>query len=95
MVLERAKFQVRTAQHLEELPGLVTNPTVDLLLLCHTLSNEDLCGILSYIDANRLNTKLLLITTVTRNVPEGPWETVDALAGAERMIDSLRHALAT
>jgi CheY-like chemotaxis protein len=93
MVLERAGFQVLTAHQMEQAKEVTVTSDVDLLLLCHTLSDRDVRNVASYVREERLSTKLLLITTVTASVFEGPWQTVDALAGAEKMIIAARQAL--
>ena len=41
LILEKAGFRVRTASSLPDLHQLLAEPTMDVLLLCHSLSTEE------------------------------------------------------
>jgi DNA-binding NtrC family response regulator len=41
LILEKAGFQVRTASSLPEIQQLLSKPTMDVMLLCHSLSPQD------------------------------------------------------
>ena len=93
LVLSAAGLHVLTAARPEEAERLLMQQPVDLLLLCHTLSETERDAMLSDSRARWPQMKLLLVTTVMQPTPEGPWETVEALAGAEQMIEAARRTL--
>ncbi len=41
LILEKAGFHVRTASSLPEISQLLSEPTMDVMLLCHSLSTEE------------------------------------------------------
>jgi DNA-binding NtrC family response regulator len=41
LILEKAGFRVRTAASLPDLHQLLAEPTMDVMLLCHSLSTEE------------------------------------------------------
>ncbi len=41
LILEKAGFRVRTASSLPEIQQLLSEPTMDLMLLCHSLSPQE------------------------------------------------------
>jgi DNA-binding NtrC family response regulator len=41
LILEKAGFRVRTASSLPDIHQLLSEPTMDVMLLCHSLSTEE------------------------------------------------------
>ena len=41
LILEKAGFHVRTASSLPDIQQLLPEPTIDVMLLCHSLSSHD------------------------------------------------------
>ena len=41
LILQRAGYRVWTASSLDEINGLLPQPAMDVMLLCHTLSTEE------------------------------------------------------
>ena len=94
-VLARNGFDVGAASHIAEAEQIVREIPVDLLVICHTIPSNERQSAVATLQAIRPQLKVLLVTTVIHPVPEGPWQTVDALAGTEAMILATRRALNT
>ena len=63
--------------------------------MCHTIPSQERRSAVASIQAVRPQAKVMLVTTGTHPLPEGPWHTVDALAGAAELIRVARHAIET
>jgi len=94
-VLGRNGFEVGKASHLREAEAVASARPIDLFLMCHTIPAQERRSAVAAIQAVRPQAKVMLVTTATHPVPEGPWHTVDALAGAAELIRVARRAIET
>jgi DNA-binding NtrC family response regulator len=92
-VFERNGFDVGTASQITQAEQTLHSREIDLFLICHTIPSQERSSAVAAIHTIRPNVKVMLVTTAAHPEPEGPWKTVDALAGTEAMILAARRAL--
>jgi DNA-binding response OmpR family regulator len=92
-VFERNGFEVGTASDIAQAEEVLKVRLIDLFLICHTIPRLERRKAVAAIHAIRPQVKVMLVTTASHPEPEGPWKTVDALAGTEAMIVAARRAL--
>ncbi len=63
-VLEKAEFEVHPVQDLSQAREVLSTGTVDIFILCHTLSAEECSGALSLAHLLRPETKNLILAAV-------------------------------
>jgi DNA-binding NtrC family response regulator len=92
-VFERNGFEVGTASHIAQAEDALKARIIDLFLICHTIPSQERRRAVEAIHTIRPRVKVVVVTTASLPEPEGPWKTVDALAGTEAMILAARRAL--
>jgi DNA-binding NtrC family response regulator len=92
-VFERNGFEVDTATHIAQAEQALKARLIDLFLICHTIPPQERRKAVAAIHTIRPQAKVMVVTTASHPEPEGPWKTVDALAGTEAMIVAARRAL--
>jgi len=93
-VLERAGMKVTTTTDLGEMERILVNETIDLFILCHTLSPEegDICLMKAH--ALRPAMKKLVLTANTPLGSLGPRETkVSAFDGPKTLLSEVERLL--
>jgi DNA-binding response OmpR family regulator len=90
-VLQTAGFEVGTATDLNEIESLSTTRTVELLILCHTLSPVQVSSAIALSRSDKSNIgQLLIISGPTTPITETPYPTMNPFSGPNAFIESVR-----
>lgn len=93
-VLRSVGFDVSTASRPEEIEGLIQVPTVDALVICHTLRPEQQQEALAVLHRYRPNAKSIVLTkSTTREISAHPDAFVSTAEGPKTLIQTLGRLL--
>lgn len=94
-VLEQAGFAVFTISSMDSAVQVVAEHSVDLLLLCHTLTPAERHSVVATASAFKPQIKKLVMTTAAEEAcrEELEGESLHVFAGAEGLVAATRKAL--
>ncbi len=94
LILEKAGFHVRTASSLPDIQQLLSEPTMDVMLLCHSLSPEDCDEALLLTHERWPNIQTIALVSGSSDCGSDSTDAVmEATDGPARLISTVRKRL--
>ena len=81
MVLETTGARVLSTTRWEEAQQVISDASLDVLVLCYTLSSEDRLSILEFAERERPEIKTLVLRADGQSHPDFEKDTLDVFAG--------------
>jgi len=94
LILEKAGFHVRTASSLPDIQQLLPEPTIDVMLLCHSLSSHDCTEALNIAHDRWPNIQTIALVSGSSNCGSASTDAVmEATDGPAKLISAVRSQI--
>ncbi len=92
LILEKAGFQVRTASSLPDIQQLLSEPYMDVMLLCHSLSSQECDEALAITHQRWLQIQTIALVSGSSDCGSESADTVmEATDGPAKLISAVRR----